>query len=524
MDYKDSNHEQNTADTTNSNPKSFDARLLMITTLMISGCSIIYEVLISSVSSYLVGDSIRQFSITIGLYMSAMGIGSYISRYVKKRLFDWFVFIEIAVGIIGGLTTIILFMAHIYLETYMLIMYVHIILIGILVGLEIPLLTRIIEENSPNLRMTLSTLFSFDYIGGLIGSIAFPLVLLPQLGYFTTSFLTGSINIAVALVIVLKYKSSIKRGTVFTVISVISLVIMFLGTIFSSDIARNIESNLYRDQVVFSKQTKYQKIVMTKHKDDLRLFINGNLQFSSSDEYRYHESLVHIPMMASANKENILVLGGGDGLAVREILKYDEVDKITLVDLDDEMVNLCKNDKQVTKINEGALSSSKLEVIITDAYKYLEECREYYDVIIIDLPDPNNEGLNKLYTNVFYRLASNRLSKGGVMSVQSTSPYYASEAFWCINKTIREEGLNVEPYHIQVPSFGDWGFNLASKEQIDISNLEIEVPTRFLNQDVLDSMFNFAEDEKIEMDNIISNTLSKPQLIEYYLEAVERWR
>ncbi len=524
MDYKDSSHKQNADVTTSINEKLFDARLLMITTLMISGCSIIYEVLISSVSSYLVGDSIRQFSITIGLYMSAMGIGSYISRYIKKDLFDWFVFVEVGVGIIGGLTTIILFLANIYLQTYTLVMYVQIILIGVLVGLEIPLLTRIIEENSPNLRMTLSTLFSFDYIGGLIGSIAFPLVLLPKLGYFTTAFLTGSINIAIALIIVINYKINIRNSKSFTVISIFSLLIMAMGTFFSADIAKNIEGHLYRDQVVFSRQTEYQKLVMTKHKDDLRLFINGNLQFSSADEYRYHESLVHIPMMMSPNKENILVLGGGDGLAVRELLKYDEVDKITLVDLDAELVELCRTNPQVTSVNEKSLGSDKLEIIINDAYKYLEECTESYDVIIVDLPDPNSDALNKLYTNVFYRLASNRLNKGGMMSIQSTSPYYAPDAFWCIYKTILEEGLNVVPYHIQVPSFGDWGFQLVSKDKLHMNDLKLEVNTKFLNQDILESMFYFAKDEMTDLNKIMTNTLSRPQLIEYYMEASESWR
>ena len=181
--------------------KEFNYNFLMLTTLIISGCSIIYEVLISSVSSYLVGDSIKQFSITIGLYMSAMGLGSYISKYIKKNLFDWLAFVELGVGVIGGLSSLVLFLSNAYLSSYQLIMYVEIILIGTLVGLEIPLLTRIIEGNTKDLRVTLSSIFSFDYIGGLIGSIAFPLLLLPSLGYFTTAFLTGSINIVIFLLL-----------------------------------------------------------------------------------------------------------------------------------------------------------------------------------------------------------------------------------------------------------------------------------------------------------------------------------
>ena len=140
----------------------FSYRRLMFTTFVISGCSMVYELLISSVSSYLLGDSILQFSITIGLYMCAMGLGSYLSKFIKVQLFDWFIFVEIGVGILGGTSSILLFLANVYLESYSLVMYSEIILIGVLVGLEIPLLTRIIEENAGNLRITLSSIFSFD--------------------------------------------------------------------------------------------------------------------------------------------------------------------------------------------------------------------------------------------------------------------------------------------------------------------------------------------------------------------------
>lgn len=504
--------------------RQFNTRLLMFTTLIISGCSIIYEVLISSVSSYLVGDSIKQFSITIGLYMSAMGLGSFLSKYIKRHLFDWFVFVEIGVGIAGGLSAVLLFFSYVYLETYTLVMYIEIIIIGLLVGLEIPLLTRIIEENIPNLRVTLSTLFSFDYIGGLIGSIAFPLFLLPQLGYFTTAFVTGSLNIVVALIIIFKYRSFNKHFNLFKWFGLMTLAVMIFGALFSENIAGGLEDNLYRDRVILSKQTPYQKIIMTKHKDDLRLYLDGNLQFSTMDEYRYHESLVHIPMAATQNKEKILILGGGDGLAARELLKYDEVKNITLVDLDEQMVNLCQTNPEISKLNGGSLSNNKLKVVIQDAYKYLEKSNELFDVIIVDLPDPNNDTLNKLYTNIFYRMAVTHLNTSGVMCVQSTSPYYAKKAFWCVNKTLEQEQLNVIPYHTEVPTFGDWGFQLVSKQKVDISKLKVSVATRYLNTETISRLFIFSEDEKVDKSTIAANTLTKPQLITYYLEAVKDWR
>lgn len=506
----------------------FCYKRLMMTTLIISGCSIIYELLISSVSSYLLGDSIAQFSITIGLYMCAMGLGSYLSKYIKTNLFDWFVFVEIGVGVLGGTSSLLLFLSNIYLESYQLVMYLEIILIGTMVGLEIPLLTRIIEENAGNLRITLSSIFSFDYIGGLVGSIAFPLLLLPQLGYFTTAFLVGSVNLAVAILILISYKVYIKSYKMWKLAGGGLLFLMAAGMLFSENLASSIEQGMYRDKVIHAEQTPYQKIVVTRHKDDIRLFINGNIQFSSMDEYRYHESLVHIPMSAAESRSRVLILGGGDGMAVREILKYPDVDEITLVDLDERIIQFCRKNPDISSLNQNALDSPKLKIINDDAYKYLEERYlngegQLFDVIIVDLPDPNSETLNKLYTDIFYRLCYQNLSEHGVMTVQSTSPYYAPNAYWCINRTLEAEKFYVYPYHVQVPSFGDWGFQLAAKKPIEVEYLKLGAGGKFLSQDSVKGLFLFAEDEKPQNSSLTVNRLSSPKLLQYYLEAEKNW-
>lgn len=495
-------------------------RLLMLTTLIISGCSICYELIISAVSSYLMGDSVWQYSVTIGLYMSAMGLGSYLSKYIKKNLFNWFAFIEMGVGIAGGTSALILFYANLYLETYQIVMYLEIILIGTFVGVEIPLLTRIVEEDNENLRVTLSSIFSFDYIGGLVGSIAFPLILLPRLGYFATAFFTGCMNVTAAALIIFRYAKRLHRPKLYKAAVSGLLFLMVLGMLFSDTISGQVEDGLYRDRVILSEHTKYQHIVMTKHKDDLRLYLDGNVQFCSLDEYRYHEALVHIPMAQAPSRDKVLVLGGGDGLALRELLKYPETE-ITLVDLDEQMVQLCTEDPQIAALNEGALESDRVTVICQDAYQYLTETEERYDVILVDLPDPNNESLNKLYTNIFYRLCFRALTDEGIMSVQSTSPYYATKAYWCIGETLKSEGFYVKPYHLQVPSFGDWGFQLASKQPLE-GALEISVPTRYLTEENADNLFVFGKDELPEEKPEI-NALSKPVLMEYYSEAVRNW-
>lgn len=494
-------------------------KLLMITTLIISGCSMCYELIISAVSSYLVGDSTLQYSVTIGLYMCAMGLGSYLSKFIKKDLFQWFVLIEIGIGIIGGMSSLSLFMANLYLDAYQLVMYLEIIIIGTFAGIEIPLLTRIIEADEENLRVTISSIFSFDYIGGLIGAVAFPVLLLPHLGYFATAFLVGSMNLFAAMLIVFKYAERIQMAGRLKIAAVVLFVTMITGALLSENISDFVEGGLYRDRVILSEHTQYQHIVMTKHKDDLRLFIDGNVQFCSLDEYRYHEALVHIPMAKAVRKDRVLILGGGDGMAVRELLKYDETE-ITMVDLDAEMVELCRTNPQIAALNEGSLDSERLTVIYTDAYKYLEESEEIYDVIIVDLPDPNNESLNKLYTNIFYRLCGNHLSEEGILVVQSTSPYYATNAFWCIHETLKSEGFYVRPYHLQVPAFGDWGFHMASRKELD-ENYQIEVDTRYLNEESIGALFAFAKDEIAQ--DVEINSLSNPILIQYYGEAVRNW-
>lgn len=499
----------------------FDGKLLLVTTLLISICSIIYELIISSISSYLQGDSITQFSITIGLYMSAMGMGSYLSKFIKEKLFNKFVFIEISVGILGGYSSLILFLSNIYTEIYDLIMYTLIILIGILVGLEIPILTRIIENHKSDVRKNLANIFTFDYIGGLIGSILFPILLFPKLGFITTAFLVGSINIIVSLLIIIKYKNYIENYRMVKTISILCLMIIIIFLFTGGIIANKIERGLYRDDIILIEQTQYQKIVMTKHKDDIRLFLDGNLQFSTSDEYRYHEALVHIPMLYAESHKNVLVLGGGDGLATREILKYDDVEKIVLVDIDKEMTDLCSTNTQITKLNENSLKNEKVTVINQDAYIFVQENKEEFDVIIIDFPDPNNESLNKLYTNVFYNYIKANLTENGVMVCQSTSPYYAKKSFWCINKTIKSQFNTVIPYHLQVPTFGEWGFNLAFNGKNKIKDLSVE--TRYLTNENINSLFKFGKDELVDLSTIEANDMFKPKLITYYNEEVQNW-
>jgi len=496
--------------------------------MLVSLCTIIYELLIGSISSYFLGDSIRQFSITIGLIMFSMGFGTYLTRLIKKDLIFYFVFVEILIALIGGLSVPFLYASFAFTEAYYLIMIILIFLIGTLIGLEIPLLTRILEEHYP-LKINISNVLSFDYFGALIATLIFPFFLLPFFGLLNASLLTGLLNLLVSLVNFFWFRKKITTGFLGFLKKLIfcSFLVLICFLFFSKNLIYGLESSIYQDQIILSKQTKYQKIVLTKFKNDLRLFLNGNLQFSSLDEYRYHEPLVHIPMSLLEQKKNILILGGGDGLVAREILKYSsQVRKITLVDLDPEIVELAKNNRFFRDLNQDSLKNPKVKVFNQDAFIFLKENSSLYDLIIADLPDPNNTSLARMYTKEFYNLVQKRLSRAGIFVTQSTSPYFASEAFWCINQTIQASNLKyVYAYHAYVPSFGDWGYNLATNFNLNqkIKNLEIQnkkIKLKFLNSKLIAKLFVFPKDS-LNLDLKISS-LNEPNVLNYYLKGWQK--
>jgi spermidine synthase len=511
-----------------ADPKLLRVVPLFFVVFVVAVCGIIYELIISACSSFLMGDSIYQFSITIGIYLSAMGIGSFLSKKIENDLFRKFFIIEILVGILGGFSAIILYAAYIYTSWYTAIMILLILLIGTLVGFEIPVLIRILEKYD-TLKETVANVLTYDYIGALIGSLGFPLFLLPRLGIIRSSFAVGMLNILVVIFTLLLYRKKLRSFSADFFISIVIFFILGLGFYYSPQLTYKLESKMFNHQLVKSYQSEYQKINITKWKKDIRLFINYHLQFCSVDEYRYHECLVHPAMSLAGSLNNILVLGGGDGLAAREILKYKDVKKIDLVDLDPEIVKICSTDEMIRKLNKNSLENSKIEYYPKDAYKFLEETEQKYDCIFIDLPDSNNISINKLYTRHFYSLVKKCLAEKGVMAVQSTSLFYAPRAFWCINKTIASTGMSVLPYHVSMPSFGDWGFQLAMKEKININDLnsidfEIRnIETRYLDNKEMINLFVIPQDMKKDINTLAVNTLIHPRLLEYYNEDWKQW-
>ncbi|MEM8929945.1 MAG: polyamine aminopropyltransferase [Acidobacteriota bacterium] len=468
-------------------------RTLLVTVFVIATCGLIYELLASTVASYLLGDSVTQFSTVIGVYLFAMGLGSYLSKHVVDDLIDTFVRLEILVGIVGGLTSPVLFFAFAELAAFRVVLYSWVLLTGILVGLEIPLLLRILERDLP-LSDLVSRVLSLDYLGALVASLIFPLWLVPQVGLMRSSLIFGVLNVAVATWAAHAFRHRLRSWRQLVITAWSALAILLLGAIFSERLMSLAEARLYDEPVIHALSTPYQRVVVTRTEQGISLYLNGHLQLSSSDEYRYHEALVHPAASATHEPRRALVLGGGDGMAVRELLRYPSIETITLVDLDPEMVALFRDHPEFAALNGRAFSSPRVEVIHDDAFVWIDQARELFDLVIVDFPDPHGFSLGKLYTRTFYRRLMARLSPRGVVAVQSTSPLVTREAFWCVVRTIESAGLHARPYHAAVPSFGEWGFTLAARTppQTDASRLPRDL--RFLSPGVLPSLFVLPPD------------------------------
>lgn len=484
-------------------------------------CSIIYELLIATTASYFLGDSVKYFSLTIGIYMAAMGVGSFVSKYIDKNLVTKFVIAELMLGFFGGISIPLLYFAYAYTDAFLIFYLGLTIIIGFLIGLEIPFLTRLMQ-NYNQLKFNIANILSFDYLGALIATVSFPFILLPFFGVYQSSLIFGLVNMSIGFSVLWVFSSEIGKSAIILKKATLILTVIIISLIaFSKSMLSHWDNALYQDRIIFTEQSRYQKIVLTKHRADIRLFLDGNLQFSSLDEHRYHESLIHVPISVHEKPiKRVLLLGAGDGLAVRELLKYPAIEEIILVDLDETIIKLAKENDYLREINQDSLYSDKVNIVISDAFRYLKSNEKLFDFIISDLPDPNNNSLARLYSKQFYQLLRNNLSENGVFVAQSTSPYFATDAFWSINKTIKAGGFdNVYPYHAQIPSFGDWGFVMASSAAKNINNPSISVETKFLDKSNFASLFVFEKD--IQSENIEINQLDKPTLLNYYLKG---WR
>jgi spermidine synthase len=501
-------------------------RMLLVSVLVVATCGLVYELISATMASYLLGDSVTQWSLVIGVYLSAMGLGSWLSKSIEHREHERFVQIQLLIALVGGFSAAMLFLGFSQLSTVRPLLFGILVVVGTAVGLEIPLIMRIMRGYE--LKDLVARVLAFDYLGSLAASLLFPLVLLPYLGLVRTSLAFGLLNAAVAAWSAAHFRSKLRRAWVVQAQVTIVAVLLGGGLVWGDDLEDFGEAQLYDFPVIFSQRTPYQRLTITRWQNDIRLFINGNLQFSSTDEHRYHEALVHpvLAMAAEARPEapaegrRVLVLGGGDGLALREILAHPDVGRVDLVDLDPAMTQLFSSHPLLTSLNANAFADERVHVHNADAMEWLlaqrTEGADPFDVAIVDLPDPNNFSLGKLYSRSFYRLLASRMRPDGVGVVQSTSPYLAPRSFWCIVATLEAAGVNPRPYHTHVPSFGDWGFVLISPTPRHAPLRLLPGPVRrFLSDELLSTLFVFPADQ-VRPAGIEINRLNDQMLVRYY--------
>ena len=486
--------------------------------LVIATAGLVYELVIAAVASYVLGDSVRQFSMIIGVYLSAMGLGAYLSRSIESQLELVFIDVELAAALIGGLSAPLLFIAFSFTQLFQLILYSTVVLVGVLVGLELPLLIRILKRDF-EFKDLIAKSLTFDYAGALLGSLAFSLVLMPGLGLVRASLLCGLLNASAALLAaaLLGPRSRAPRRKLRWAKARAALIVAILLVAFTlaEKITLFAESASFGGRIVAAESSPYQRTLLVSRQGEYELYLNGHLQFSSRDEHRYHEALVHPAMASVANPRRVLIGGGGDGLAAREVLKWPTVASVLVVDLDPAVTSLASKHEVLTQLNRHALSDPRVRIVNRDAMVAFSELEAPYDVILLDFPDPSNYSLGKLYSQRFYRSVYRLLAQDGALAVQSTSPQLARRAFWCVVSTLESVGFSTRPYHVFLPSFGDWGYVLATKVPPREPS-ELPQALNYLDAATFAALFDLPADTARVPTRV--NRLVSQALVSYYLD------
>ena len=487
-----------------------------------AACGLVYELALVALGSYLIGNSVTQASIVLSVMVFAMGVGSLLAKPLRHWPVPAFAIVEAALALIGGLSVLALYAAFAWLSLYTPALVVVAFLVGALIGAELPLLMTLLQRiRRQEAGAAVADLFAADYVGALIGGLAFPFLLLPLFGHIKGALLVGAVNAVAGMAVVLwLFRRELGRVTQAALLTTMAVVLAVLGVtyVMADSFEVTARQVLYRDPIVLAERTPYQEIVITRDvsftgRPDLRLFLNGDLQFSSVDEYRYHESLVH-PIMSGPHGR-VLILGGGDGLALREVLRYDDVRSATLVELDPEMLRLARTYGPIASLNRHAFDDPRVRTVEADAFSWLRRANEQFDAVIVDMPDPDDVATAKLYSVEFYGLIKRVLAPGGRLVVQSGSPYFAPKSFWCIERSVAAAGLATVPYHVDVPSFGDWGFVMATPgDEPPALELAKDAPDlRFLDTELLRAAAVFPKDRRNR--DVKVNTLVHPRLVDY---------
>ncbi|MFT6926006.1 MAG: spermidine synthase [Psychromonas sp.] len=549
-----------------------DDSLLILIMAVLACCGLIYEYLLSHYSARILGSVETVIYAIIGIMIVSMGLGAFAAKKISNA-FQGFVILELAVALIGCCATLFIAsvigfgqtLPHLLAETYQIPMdtrpeggiiaqlnwlsiqlpYFFAFLLGFLIGMEIPLIARIRETvYGHHLAHNAGTIYGADYIGAGFGAAIWVLFML-RIEISQAAALTASLNLVAGFVFLIRFKHYLRHIKKLLLGHALLTILVLLVFHYGGHWQQQMQNLLYQDKVVYQTQTPYQNLVFTQRnlggnlEPIYNFYINGRLQFSSLDEKIYHEFLVHPVMQAAAHHNKILIIGGGDGLAVREVLKW-QPEQVTLIDLDEKLVGLFKSPEaelppylanKISGLTENSFNDKRVTVINDDAFITIDKLlqnKRIFDVIIIDLPDPSHPDLNKLYSVNFYYRLNHLLNGDGAIAIQSTSPFHAKNAFISIAKTLKEAKFPfVEQYHQNVPSFGEWGWTISTKLGASASTrlqktTELSVPTSWLTLPLLKSAFVFNKGFYDDINAVKVNYLGSNQLYLYHQRAWER--
>ncbi|MFF4229038.1 polyamine aminopropyltransferase [Streptomyces sp. NPDC001820] len=471
-------------------------RYLVLTAVFVcAACGLVYELELVALASYLIGDSVTQASVVLSLMVFAMGIGSLLAKRLRCRPAVCFGLLEAALALVGGCSAMVLYAAFAWIGESRVVLVGFSLAIGVLIGAEIPLLMSLIQRISRrDAEGTVADLFAADYVGALVGGLAFPFLLLPWLGEVTGALLTGGVNVVAGGALVLwlfRRDLTVRWRGWLLVANVTVLALLATATILVDDFEQAARRAVYGDEVRVAIHTDVQEVVLTGGPSGpLDLFLDGRLRVSGRDEYRYHEALVH-PAMRGPHAR-VLILGGGDGLAAREVLRYPGVESVTVVEVDPGVVRLARTDPALAVLNEYAYRDPRVRVVAADAFSWLREPRGAYDVVISDLPDPGITPSTKLYSQEFYGLVERVMPDGGRLVVHAGSAVSRPRTFWTVDATLRGAGFGTRAYCATGRLSGfttgpdrstgtasaphDWGFLLAGAGWAPGLGLDPEAP------------------------------------------------
>ncbi|WP_133408019.1 polyamine aminopropyltransferase [Parashewanella tropica] len=546
----------------------WDDALLLITMALLAGCGLIYEYLLSHYAGRVLGALEAAIYTMIGIMIVSMGLGAFAARKIRCA-FTGFAVLELIVAICGAsaimiTAAIIGFTAEFpeYLsQTFALppdtlpdggvmqqlqtaskyLPYFWGTLLGLMIGMEIPLIARVRQALSDeHLLHNAGTIYGADYIGAGIGAAIWVSVML-AMDIELAATLTASVNLLAGFVFLFRFRTRIRHFSWLLSGHFLASILLLMLAYFGPDWQQGFNNLLYKDKVVYAKSTRFQQLTFTQR---LRgsglpavdsLYINGRLQFSSEDEHIYHAFLVHPTMAASARHDKVLIIGGGDGLALKQVFKWHPK-QVVLMDLDEGLIDTFSGkdpkmpeflNRKLLALNGDSLNDSRVKIKFNDAFNGVDDLikgKQKFDVIIVDLPDPSHPDLNKLYSDIFYLKLKQLLSGDGAITIQSTSPYHAKNAFISVGKTLQMAGFKVEQYHHNVPSFGEWGWTIGTVMGKDaLSRLQsvqhFPINEHWLTPALTRAAFEFPGNFYDDQKNVKANVLGSLQLYRYHLAA-----